>query len=72
MVESRRRDPSGDGEVQAGWPRKFKKKLELWKCDFLRFGHQILVAVLGTLQDLFYYYYLKIFENGNPSGHIST
>ena len=52
MVESRRRDPSGDGEVQAGWPRKFKKKLELWKCDFLRFGHQILVAVLGTLQDL--------------------
>ena len=23
MVENRRRDPSGDGEVQADWPRKF-------------------------------------------------
>ena len=52
MVERRRRDPSGDGEVQAGWPRKFiLKKLELWKY-FLRFGHQILVAAQGTLQDL--------------------
>ena len=27
-------------------------KLELWKCDFLGFGHQILVTVLVTLQDL--------------------
>ena len=44
MVESRRRDPSGDGEVQAGWPRKFKKKpgtLEMrfpaiWSSNFSR------------------------------------
>ena len=39
-----------EGSERIG-PGKFWK-LKLWKCDFLRFGHQILVTVLVTLQDL--------------------
>ena len=39
-----------EGSERIG-PGKFWK-LKLWKYDFLRFGHQILVTVLVTLQDL--------------------
>ena len=50
LVESRRRDPSRG--VRADWPRKIFENWNFGKCDFLRFGHQILVAVLVTLHDL--------------------
>ena len=34
--------------------------------------HTMIYTLLLLLLFYYYYYYLKIFENGNPSGHIGT
>ena len=51
IVERQKRDPSRG--VRGNWLREILKTRTLeMQCDFLRFGHQILVAILVTLQDL--------------------